>query len=316
MDLYPVLTPQSHPHLDIPIPKGSVYRINTGAPLPLGTDAVVMVEDTELGEQVDQEERTIRILTVVLPGQHVRARASDIAQGDLVLRAGTFLSHSGGEISSLVSVGAQSVEVGGKPRVVVLSTGDELVNLAQSTQHPSKTIDSNRPALVACLRSHGCEVIDVGIVPDSRPDLAACFNRLLNSSSPPDLIITSGGTSMGEADVLKPVLQKELAGKIVFARCAVKPGKPTVLATLTCPVGGKQVLVFGLPGNPASAFVMTQVLVVPCLRKMAGFEPSEWSLPSIPVEVSPSHFLQLSSLLNGLISLHPPDSGRQRLCFG
>ncbi|KAH9821484.1 hypothetical protein DFH28DRAFT_521369 [Melampsora americana] len=290
-EIYKVLSTEEYNKLGL-IPNGSVYKINTGASLPIGTDSVIMIEDTEVVKHKDElEEESIKIsLDLIHPAQHVRATGSDVRSGDLILKSGMMISENGGEIATLISNGIQEVRVTHQPTLAILSTGDELINLNQISSDSiqnGKVIDTNRPTLITSIKSqHHSNLIDLGIVPCDRFKLFQTFQTLLNSptSNSLSMIICTGSTSMGDTDHLKEVLVEDLKAKIWFGRIGIKPGKPTIFATITM-ADQREVLVFGLPGNPASAFVTWNVLVRPCLRKMEGFPKEDWELPSVLVEV-------------------------------
>ncbi|EGG06168.1 uncharacterized protein MELLADRAFT_87317 [Melampsora larici-populina 98AG31] len=285
------------------VPKGSVYKINTGGGLPDGTDSVIMIEDTEVvtpGSETTTlaEEEEIRSLIDVSKGQHVREIGSDVRSGDLVLEKGTMMSETGGEIATLVSNGIQEVCVGSQSTVAILSTGDELIEPNQVVEEEwitkGKVMDSNRPSLITSLKSqHDTNLIDLGIVGCDRTKLLETFRSVLNrpESISLNMIICTGSTSMGDTDHLKDVLVEDLKAKIWFGRIAIKPGKPTVLATVLSPIDQHEVLVFGLPGNPASAFVTFHLLVKASLRKMEGYRESDWKGSWVPVELE--HDFQL-----------------------
>lgn len=277
------------------VPEGSVYKINTGAGLPIGTDSVVMIEDTELvslNPSSITEEESIKILIDVKHSQHVRQVGSDVRKGELVLRSGSLMGENGGEVAMLVSNGIPEVLVNRRPTIAILSTGDELVDsqdllASEEGIHQGKVMDCNRPSLMTSIRSqHHADLIDLGIVPCDRSKVLETFRSVLNGpqSSSLGMIICTGSTSMGDTDHLKEVLVEDLEAKIWFGRVSIKPGKPTVFATVLTN-DGKEVLVFGLPGNPASAFVTFQVFVRAALRKMEGFGKDEWEVGSVPVEV-------------------------------
>lgn len=265
-----------------------LYRIVTGAPLPVGANTVCMVEDTQLeAADANGEEVSVRTLAAVPPGQHVRQPGSDVRAGDVVVSRGQVVSAAGGELGTLAFVGSRKAIVHRLPRVAILSTGDELVDVHANADAPAGTpswggiFDCNRPAIASVLHSHHFPTVDCGIVRDTRAATAAALRAAAAVS---DVIVTTGGTSMGESDFLKPVIEQELGGTIHFGRVAMKPGKPTTFASI--PAGdGRQVMIFGLPGNPASGLVTLQVFVLPALRKMAGFPPSSWHLPTVDVKV-------------------------------
>ncbi|XP_036448639.1 gephyrin isoform X4 [Colossoma macropomum] len=243
---------------------GQVMRVTTGAPIPCGADAVVQVEDTELLRESEDgtEELEVRILVQARPGQDIRPIGHDIKRGECVLAKGTHMGPS--EIGLLATVGVTEVEVHKFPVVAVMSTGNELLN-PEDDLHPGKIRDSNRSTLLATIQEHGYPTINLGIVGDNPDDL---LNALSEGISRADVIITSGGVSMGEKDYLKQVLDIDLHAQIHFGRVFMKPGLPTTFATLD--IDGTRKLIFALPGNPVSAVVTCNLFVIPALRKMQG----------------------------------------------
>ncbi|XP_061467022.1 gephyrin isoform X11 [Rhineura floridana] len=243
---------------------GQVMRVTTGAPIPCGADAVVQVEDTELIRESDDgtEELEVRILVQARPGQDIRPIGHDIKRGECVLAKGTHMGPS--EIGLLATVGVTEVEVNKFPVVAVMSTGNELLN-PEDDLLPGKIRDSNRSTLLATIQEHGYPTINLGIVGDNPDDL---LNALNEGISRADVIITSGGVSMGEKDYLKQVLDIDLHAQIHFGRVFMKPGLPTTFATLD--TDGVRKIIFALPGNPVSAVVTCNLFVVPALRKMQG----------------------------------------------
>ncbi|XP_064920364.1 gephyrin isoform X4 [Columba livia] len=267
---------------------GQVMRVTTGAPIPCGADAVVQVEDTELIRESDDgtEELEVRILVQARPGQDIRPIGHDIKRGECVLAKGTHMGPS--EIGLLATVGVTEVEVNKFPVVAVMSTGNELLN-PEDDLLPGKIRDSNRSTLLATIQEHGYPTINLGIVGDKKPDVFKeeetqsfqntaetglpdgpddLLNALNEGISRADVIITSGGVSMGEKDYLKQVLDIDLHAQIHFGRVFMKPGLPTTFATLD--IDGVRKIIFALPGNPVSAVVTCNLFVVPALRKMQG----------------------------------------------
>jgi gephyrin len=246
---------------------------------------VIMVEDTCLSATVkdaegrDIEEKEVETLVQMPSGENVRAPGSDVKQGDLVLQRGGIIRSAGGEIGTLAFVGRKEVEVFKKPVIALLSTGNEIVDL-QSQPQSTGIWDTNRPSLQAALEGMGYEVIDLGIVPD---DLTAHVTAVENGLQSGDILLTTGGTSMGATDLLKPVIERHFGGSIHFGRVTVKPGKPTTFATIPFQGGSKPV--FALPGNPASALVTFHLFVVPALRKQGGWPSKQCRLPRIQVQV-------------------------------
>uniref|UniRef100_A0A6B2L594 MoaB/Mog domain-containing protein n=1 Tax=Arcella intermedia TaxID=1963864 RepID=A0A6B2L594_9EUKA len=253
-----------------PLRRGTVVQITTGSPVPEGADAVVMVEDTDFLRRDSEGKETIRINKAARPGQFVRRVGSDIASGMVLLSPGDVLGPS--EVGLLATAGAVEVVVYCPPVVAVLSTGDELVEPGETPKY-GQIRDSNRSMLIAALKGLGFveKVVDLGIGVDNREALQETILKALQEA---DVLITSGGVSMGEFDLLKPIL--EATGKIHFGRILMKPGKPFTFATLE--VKERKRMVFGLPGNPVSSIVTFQILVVPALRRMSG-----WKEPQHPI---------------------------------
>ncbi|XP_046711889.1 gephyrin-like isoform X3 [Silurus meridionalis] len=222
---------------------GQVMRVTTGAPIPCGADAVVQVEDTELLRESEDgtEELEVRIRVQARPGQDIRPIGHDIKRGECVLAKGTHMGPS--EIGLLATVGITEVEVHKFPVVAVMSTGNELLN-PEDDLHPGKIRDSNRSTLLATIQEHGYPTINLGIVGDNPDDL---LNALNEGISHADVIVTSGGVSMGEKDYLKQVLDIDLHAQIHFGRVFMKPGFPTTFATVD--INGTRKLIFALPGN-------------------------------------------------------------------
>lgn len=203
---------------------GQIARITTGGMVPEGADSIVMVEDTELEEASDdgKQEKVVKILAKVQAGENIRQIGCDTPVGHPVAQQGDLISSIGGEIGVLSSVGIRSISVYRKPRVGVLSTGNEVVDHS-STQDlkPGQIRDSNRPTLLAAINAAGFQAIDLGIVGDQIDDLE---QRLRLSLDKVDVLITTGGVSMGELDLLKPILEQKLGAIIHFGRVRMKPG--------------------------------------------------------------------------------------------
>ncbi|KAG0697308.1 MoaB/Mog domain-containing protein [Suillus ampliporus] len=290
--VYKVLTSSTHPLSDV-LPEGSIFRINTGGPLPAGSDTVIMVEDTELlstakdanGE--DAEEKEVKTLAQVPPGDNIREPGSDVHKGDLVLQRGEVLTSLGGEVGTLAFVGRKEIKVYRKPVVAILSTGNELLDL-QSPNPPASDgwggiWDTNRPSLRAALEGMGYNVVDLGIVAD---DVDAHVKAIKQGLESADLLLTTGGTSMGASDLLKPVVERQFGGMIHFGRVSMKPGKPTTFASIPTTQGehGRKFM-FALPGNPASALVTFYIFVIPALRKLGGWPSDRCHLPRVRVKL-------------------------------
>ena len=229
---------------------GQAARIMTGAMMPVGADAVVMQEVTELkGDQVT-------IFESVQENENVRFTGESVEHGDNVMSPGKVLRPP--EVSMLASLNCMEVSVYKKPTVAIVSTGDELTPLGEQLT-PGKIRDSNRYGLYAQVQNAGGVSLDMGIAPDNEAKTERIF---LESVSKADALITSGGVSVGEHDVVKNVLMK--LGEMNFWRVAMKPGKPQVYGK----IDGKPI--FGLPGNPVSSLVVFELFVRPALLKMAG----------------------------------------------
>jgi molybdopterin molybdotransferase len=228
---------------------GVCVRIMTGAPLPAGADAVIPVELTE------EQGESVVLRGAVRAGQHVRRAGEDIEQGDVAVASGHELGP--GELAVLASVGAARVDVYGRPRVAVLVTGDELVDIS-SLPGPGQIRDSNSLALITLIDEAGGSVHFCERVPD---DYAAALSSLERAADA-DLIVSSGGVSMGRYDLVRKAVE-ELGG-IDFWKVAMKPGKPVVMGQ----VRGTPFL--GLPGNPVSVHVAFEQFVRPAIRKMRG----------------------------------------------
>eukprot|EP00941_MAST-03F_sp_MAST-3F-sp1_P000041 g41.t1 len=250
---------------DLVLTSGKIAYITTGAALPKGADAVVQIEHTKASLTNEVE---VEILQPVARGKWVRAPGSDISKGQKVLEKGNILGVA--EVGLLAQIGlGSSVPVYKRPCVGVLSTGDELV--PASTKPPLSNAmirDSNRPMLLAAASDAGAEAIDLGLVKDETQSLRGV---LLDAFQRCDIIVTSGGVSMGSLDLVKPTLEK--LGNVHFGRLCMKPGKPTTFATIEIENGTKK-FVFALPGNPVSSLVTFQLLVVPAIRRLAGFSLS------------------------------------------
>jgi len=246
-----------------PLKSGEIVRINTGAPVPPGADAVVMVENTKLVKANSEgEEVEVEILAAPVPGLDIRPIGSDISLGEEVLSVGNLLGP--GEVGVLAAVGVTQVLVAKQPVVALLSTGNE-IQVPGEKLLPGHVRDSNKTTLTSLLKDKGFSVMDAGI---ARDDLAELTGKLRAALGQADLLVTTGGVSMGDRDLLRQVLVSDFNAEIHFARVNMKPGKPTTFAT--CQVGGKSKLILGLPGNPVSATVTCHLYVLPACRLMAG----------------------------------------------
>lgn len=231
---------------------GAAVRIFTGAPVPAGADTVIVQEEVERDGDVARQsgEGPPR------RGAHIRQRGLDFLEGSVAAQAGERLTPA--KLGLLAAGGHGTVPVRRRPRVALLATGDELVPPG-ATPEPGQIVSSNGVMLAALLQSAGAEVADMGIVPDRREALA----KALRQAQTADLIVTIGGASVGDHDLVLPVLTN-LGAKIDFWKVAIKPGKPLLAGRLG------PALVLGLPGNPVSAFVCAVLFALPLLRAMQG----------------------------------------------
>jgi molybdopterin molybdotransferase len=234
----------------IPVPSCSTVKIMTGAVIPPGCDTVVPVEETEVHGY------RLLIKSEVRVGQHIRLRGEDVIKGDLVIPVGTLLRPA--EIGMLVSLGRTTVRVVRRPRAAVLSTGDELIE-AGITPLPGQIINSNSYSISAQILDSGAEPLPLGI---ARDDREVTLEKLKEGLAA-DLLITTGGVSVGDRDLVKELLV-ELGGEIKFWQVSMKPGKPVAFAM----VHGTPV--FALPGNPVAAMVSFEQFVRPAILKMSG----------------------------------------------
>ena len=243
----------------LPLRPGTAVRIFTGAPIPPGADTVLMQERTE----ADAEGQQVTLLDVPAAGTAVRRRGEDIGEGDTILPAGRKLTPQ--DVALAASVGLATLPVYRRGRVAVFFTGDEL-RMPGEPLPPGAIYNSNRFALVALLERLGCEVKDLGQVPDK---LEATRTALREAVQQADLIVTSGGVSVGEEDHVKPAVEAE--GRLDLWQVAIKPGKPLALGAVRGGDGPSgEVPFIGLPGNPVSSFVTFLTLVRPFVLKLQG----------------------------------------------
>ena len=235
---------------DVMVRAGTAVRTMTGAPVAPGADAVVMVEYTQ------ERNGEVTLARPVRSGENVRPVGQDLKAGQLVLAKGTLIGPP--EVGLLAALGHRDIDVFRRPRVAVLSTGDELVEPWEEAG-PAKIRDSNRYALMAAVKQAGCEALSMGMVKDVRSEQQEQIRRGLDAA---DVLITSGGVSMGVRDLVKGILVG--MGMVHIGRVAMKPGKPLTFAT----VGEK--LFFGLPGFPVSSLVTFELFVRPALIKWWG----------------------------------------------
>ena len=247
----------------VTVTPGTCVEIATGAPLPAGADAVVMVEDT-----AKDEESAIAIFTTATAGQNIGRRGADIAAGDGFLAAGDVLSPS--RVGALAAVGFADVEVFARPRVAILSTGNEVVEPGQPLP-PGHIFDVNRFTLGAIVSTHG------GVAESHRPaqDTIEALIAALDACAGADLIVFSGGSSVGERDLVVDAIAAR--GEMIFHGIAVRPGKPTAFAL----VSGTPF--FGMPGNPTSCLSNAYILLVPFLRTLARLPPHAPRIVRLPL---------------------------------
>ena len=245
---------------------GTVARIFTGAPVPPGADAIVMQEDCSIPEGSTD---LVQINTAPAVGQWIRRRGEDLMTGKVALTAGTFLRPQ--ELGVAASAGLTHLNVKRRVKVAAFFTGDELA-LPGEPLKPGGIYNSNRDTLLACLKSLGCDATDLGIVPDR---LDATKAALRKASKDHDLIITSGGVSVGEEDHIKPAVSAE--GRLDLWQIAIKPGKPLAFGAVRKsddPKAGEAWFI-GLPGNPVSSFVTFLLFVRPFILKLQGREAKQ-----------------------------------------
>ena len=247
-----------------PVAPGTAARVLTGGVVPEGADCVVMVEHVQVVGEV------VTVPSPLRAGTNYHKVGDDVHAGERVLSAGTQLGAA--EIGIAAAIGQAMLTVGRRPRVALMSTGDELVEVGKRPG-PGQIPDSNRWALLAALREAGAEVRLLGIAPD---EPGAVRKLVVDALEKADVLVTSGGVSVGTHDLVKPLL--ESLGTVHVGRVKLKPGKPFTFATLP---HGK--LAFGLPGFPVSSLVTFEVFVRPALRKLQGF--SKLQRPTLPVRL-------------------------------
>ncbi|HLM64524.1 MAG TPA: gephyrin-like molybdotransferase Glp [Acidimicrobiales bacterium] len=255
-----------HP-ADHPLGAGEAMRIFTGAVMPQGADAVVMVERTERRRTPDGGD-AVEIGWVAEVGDHVRPAGGDLRAGDAVFAAGDELTPA--RLGVLASLGVTEVEARPRPRVGVLSTGDELVEPGVALR-PGQIRDSNRPTLLALVAAAGFTPVDLGRAPDDEAAITAALERGVAGC---DAVLSSGGVSMGDTDLVKVVLDR--LGDMRWMQVAIRPAKPLAFGVVPADVGTevdgdeRRVPVFGLPGNPVSSMVSFELFARPALRRLAG----------------------------------------------
>ena len=251
---------------DIPILSGQCARIMTGAPLPPGAEAVVMVEDTDFNERSagSPAPQTVAVHKPLQPGENVRRRGMDLHAGDKVLYAGTRLRAQ--EIGLLAMLGLPEAPVHRLPKVALLSSGDELLPV-ETPLTPGKIHDANSYMLAAQAESAGVELIRLGVASDNEADVRARLERAVDEKA--DVIISSAGVSVGAFDYVKSVVEAD--GELDFWKVNMRPGKPLAFGRY------RGIPFFGLPGNPVSAYVGFEVFIRPALEQLSGQAPQPHS---------------------------------------
>jgi molybdopterin molybdotransferase len=281
----------------VAIAGGQAIKIMTGAPMPEGADTVVRVEDTS------EDDGNVSIAVAVEPGTSVRPTGGDVRAGTAVFGAGVRLTAP--HVGVLAAIGVTSPVVRRRPRVAVMSTGDELVSAETAELPAGKIRDSNRPMILALVADAGANAIDMGRIPDDGDALRAALGE---AAAGADMIVTSGGVSMGEFDVTKMVLRDET--DVDFYPVAMKPGKPQAFGTLGA------TLFFGLPGNPVSVLVSFEQFVRPAILAMQGasavLRPRVTGIASEDLDSDPTkeEFIRVR-FVDGRPSLHVVKTGGQ-----
>ncbi|KAL3718468.1 hypothetical protein ACJRO7_003578 [Eucalyptus globulus] len=273
---YPVITESraGNDGVGVIVTPGTVAYVTTGGPIPDGADAVVQVEDSELVKGSLTDQKRVKILVQTSKGVDIRPVGYDIERDSMVLTAGERIGPS--EVGLLATVGVTNVKVYPYPTVAVLSTGDELVDSSTKCLNRGQIRDSNRAMLLAAAMQQQCKVLDLGIARDDEEEIERIIQSALSSGI--DILLTSGGVSMGDKDFIKPLLEKQ--GKVYFNKVCMKPGKPLTFAEITANTAesrtSNRILAFGLPGNPVSCIVCFNLFVVPAIRYLAG-----WANPKL-----------------------------------
>jgi molybdenum cofactor synthesis domain-containing protein len=253
--------------IDEEVHDGQAVRIMTGAPIPAGADAVVPVEETE-----PTEDHVIIHREDIAPGTNIRPVGSDLRAGDTVLTAGTRLAPA--QVGIVASVGIDRVPVRRRPKVSILATGDEVIEPGADLK-PGQIYDANRFSLSAAVLEAGGEITWSGLAPDDREQLEAFLRERMETD---DIVLTSGGVSMGDLDLIKAILFDAPDVTVHFRRLFMKPGKPLNFATRG------ETLIFGLPGNPVSSLVTFELFLRPAMAIMSGSVTPD--RPRVPVTLA------------------------------
>lgn len=253
----------------IKVEEGTCTEVSTGAPIPEGADAVVMIEYTEKNDE------NILILESVAMGANIADAGSDVKVGDLLLSQGELITSD--KIGVLSAIGLSEIPVLTQPRVAVISTGNEIIKLHEKLEY-GKIYDINSYTIFNAVKSCGCQPIYSDIVKDDYQSLKSKMAELKDA----DIIITSGGTSAGAGDVLSTVLAE--IGDVLVHGIAMKPGKPTIVGLIKD--GAEEKVIFGLPGYPVAALIVFHVFVAPFLRKIASYKVGQQERKSLKLELA------------------------------
>ncbi|GAB2274490.1 calnexin Cnx1 [Dionaea muscipula] len=268
---YPIITESraGNDGVGVTLAPGTVAYVTTGGPIPDGADAVVQVEDTKRLKDESSEPKQVRIMVQTSPGTDIRPIGFDIEKDAIVLKSGEHISAS--EVGLLATVGVTMVKVHRSPTIGVLSTGDELVEPTTQKLGRGQIRDSNRAMLLAAAVQKNCKTVDLGIARDDEGELEKVMDFAFSAGI--DIVLTSGGVSMGDRDFVKPLLEKR--GKVYFNKVSMKPGKPVTFSEIHLSkadnIKAKSILAFGLPGNPVSCLVCFHLFVVPAIHHLSGW---------------------------------------------
>eukprot|EP00889_Picochlorum_renovo_P002714 jgi/Picre1/29744/NNA_005126.t1 len=295
---------------------GQVAYIGTGGPVPDGADAVVQIEDTKMTDAVEGDDSIVEILREVKSGEDIREVGSDMRPGEVVMQKGEYIG--AGEIAMLATVGVREVPVYRKPTVAIMSTGDEVEEPTIESLPKGKVRDANRAMLVSAVSASGARALDMGIARDTEENIEKALDEAMSLGA--DIIITTGGVSMGTKDFIKPLLERR--GTIHFGKIRMKPGKPCTFATISHD-NTRDTVVFGLPGNPVSALTTFHLLVSPCIRRMGGYPDHDLLLraharTTFPITMDPVRVeyrrvhvvFEPSSGANGTLVAYPVDGSQ------
>jgi len=287
-------------HTNIVLKSGEAARIFTGAMVPAGSDCVIMQE------RIERKENTITIADVEIKnGEHIRLKGSQIQSGELALSKGTLINPS--VIGFISSMGLKEIKVFKKPSITLIITGNELQEVG-TNQEPGKVYESNSSSLSAAASTMGLSIEKIVFVKDDKIKLAEAVNSVMQTT---DVLLISGGISVGDYDFVNEVLQENKT-ETLFYKVAQKPGKPLFFGK------NKNTYVFGLPGNPASALTCFYEYVYPCLRELQGYANIHLTKVQLPLEAlinkkkGLAHFLKAKASSNSVLSLEGQESFKMR----